>query len=125
MPEYLGFYNASYFNSIDLTQYALENGIKVKYYANYYPQGNGLAESSNKNLINILKKTVASNHIDWHIKLFNALWENQITPKVSIGNSPYCLIYGRESVLPSNLLLPSLQIAQFCSQDDESSPLHN
>ena len=74
VPKYLVFDNSSYFNSIDLTQYTLENGIKVKYYANYYPHGNGLAESSNKNLINILIKTTADNHRDWHTNLFNSLW---------------------------------------------------
>ena len=79
VPESLVFDNASYFNSIDLTQYALEKGIKVKYSANYYPQGNGLAESSNKNLINILKKTMATHHKDWHTKLLIALWADQIT----------------------------------------------
>ena len=74
------FDNASYFTSIDLRQYSLEKGIKVKYSANYYPQGNGLAESSNKNLINILKKTMATHHKDWHTKLLIALWADQITP---------------------------------------------
>ena len=37
VPKNLVFDNASYFNSIDLTQYALEKGFKVKYSANYYP----------------------------------------------------------------------------------------
>ena len=87
------FENTSHFNSIDLTHYTLDKGIKVKYSANYYPQGNGLEESSNKYLINILKKTVADSHRDWNTKLFNTLWVDKITPKVSIGNSPYCFIY--------------------------------
>ena len=68
-------------------------------------------------------KIVATHHKDWHTKLFNALWADQITPKVSIGNSPCCLVYGKEYVILPNLLLPSLQIAQSFSQDDESSPL--
>ena len=119
------FDNTSYFNYVDITYYALENGIKVKYYANYYPQGNGLVESSNKIMINILKKTMATHHKDWHTNLFNSLWVDSITPKVSIGNSPYYLVYGKEFVLPSNLLLPSLHLAHSFSQDDGSSPLQN
>ena len=43
VPKSLVFDNASYFNSIDVTQYALEKGIKKKYFVNYYSQGNGLA----------------------------------------------------------------------------------
>ena len=60
--ESLVFDNASYFYSINIIQYALEKGIKLKYSANYYPQGNGFPDSSNKNIINIPKKTVATLH---------------------------------------------------------------
>ena len=83
-----------------------------------------MEKSSNKKLINILKKTVAIHHNNIHTQLFNALWEDHITPKTSTGNSPYCLVYGKEVVLPSNLLLPSLQLDQSFLQD-ESSPLHS
>ena len=61
VPISLVFYNASYFSSIKLTEFANEKGMKLHYYANYYPQGNGLVESTNKNLIRILKKAVIKN----------------------------------------------------------------
>ena len=51
VPISLVFDNATYFSSITLTTFAHEKGIKLHYSANYYPQGNGLAESTNKNLI--------------------------------------------------------------------------
>jgi len=47
----LVFDNAFYFSSLDMNVFALEKGIKLKYSTNYYPKGNGLAESTNKNLI--------------------------------------------------------------------------
>ena len=56
MPTSLVFYNATYFPSIRLTTFVNERGIKLHYSANYYPQGNGLVESTNKKLIRILKK---------------------------------------------------------------------
>ena len=55
VPISLVFDNATYFSSIRLTAFTHEKGIKLHYSANYYPQGNGLAESTNKNLIRILK----------------------------------------------------------------------
>ena len=61
VPISLVFYNATYFYSIRLTAFANERGIKLHYSTNYYPQKNGLAESTNKNLIRILKKTVIEN----------------------------------------------------------------
>ena len=94
------FYNVSYFSSIKLTKFANEKVIKLHYSSNYYPRGNGLAESTNKNLIRILKKIVIENQRNWHIALPNALWADRFTPKNSLGVSPYTLVYGKEAILP-------------------------
>ena len=61
VPISLVFYNVSYISSIKLAEFANEKGMKLHYSANYYPHGNGLAESTNKNLIRILKKTIIEN----------------------------------------------------------------
>ena len=42
----------------------------------------------------------------------NALWADQVTLKNSLGVSPYTLVYGKESILRTNILLPSSQLAQ-------------
>ena len=49
IPDSLVFDNASYFSSIELTQFDLEKGIRIRYSANYHPHGNGLAKSTNIN----------------------------------------------------------------------------
>ena len=78
----------------------------------YYPQGNGLAESSNKILINIVKKVLEENKKNWHKKLLNALWANRLTTKRSIGISPYELVYGMEARFPSSLGIPVIKLLQ-------------
>jgi transposase InsO family protein len=118
IPDCLVFDNASYFSSLEMSEFALEKGIKLKYSASYYPQGNGLAESTNKNLIKIIKRTVAENHKNWHNALLNALWDDRVTPKAAIGNSPFFLVYGREAILPPHILLPSLQLSQKVQEED-------
>ena len=112
VPISLVFYNASYFSSINLTEFANEKGMKFHYSTNYYPQGNILAESTNKNLIRILKKTVIENQRGWQVDLPNALLTDKVTPNNSLGVSPYTLVYEKEFILPSNILLPSSQLAQ-------------
>ena len=62
VPKTLVFDNASYFSSGELNEFALENGIRLRYSSNYYPQGNGLIESINKNLLKFLKRSIAENH---------------------------------------------------------------
>ena len=89
------FDNTSYFSFIELTAFANESRIKIHYYANYYLEGNGLAESTNKNLIRILKKIVIENQRSWHLAFINALWANTFTPNNSLGVSPYTLVYGK------------------------------
>eukprot|EP00253_Pinus_taeda_P025722 PITA_25722 len=112
IPDAPIFDNASYFSSLKLTEFTIEKSIHIRYAAKYYPQGNGVAESSNKNLIHIIRKFVADNQRSWHNTLTNSLWANRVTPKLTLRNSPYFLVYGQEAILPPNITLPSLQLSQ-------------
>jgi len=75
-------------------------------------RGNGLTESTNKNMIIFLKRTATGHQMNWHLTLANAIWVDRVTPKDSLGNSPFFLVYGHESILPTHTFLPSLQLAQ-------------
>lgn len=72
----------------------------------YYPQGNVLAEFSNKSLVNIIKKLLEDNKKTWNKKLVNSLWADRLTTKKSIGTSPYQRVYGMDDVFPSSLGVP-------------------
>lgn len=109
IPISFVFDNASYFSSLKMTKFCLDKGIKMKFSNDYHQQGNGLAESTNKNLIQFLKKFVQNHQRNWHNQLSNALWADRFTPKRALGNSPYFLV---ESILPPNIFLPSIQLAQ-------------
>ena len=39
-----------------MTEFSLKRGFKLKYSANYYPQGNGLAESTIRTLSGLLNE---------------------------------------------------------------------
>jgi hypothetical protein len=60
----------------------------------YYPQGNGLAESSNKGLIKIIKILLEDNKKAWDSKLKFSLWADRVTTKRSLGISPFQLYMG-------------------------------
>ena len=85
----------------------------------YYPQGNGLAESSNKSLVRIIKKLLEENKKNWDSKLKFALWVDRVTNKKSIGNSPFKLVYGADAVFPIQLILPVAKFLQE-EQDEEN-----
>jgi len=109
--EFLVFDNASYFLSLEMSAFALEKAIQLKYSSSYYPQGNGLTELTNKKMIKIIKRMLSENHKNWHNALLNAIWDDRVTPKIVVGNSPFFLIYDREEILPPHILLPSLQLS--------------
>ena len=63
-------------------------------------------------MIPILKKNVSESQRNYHIDVPNALSEYRVTSNNSLGVSSYTLVYGKETILPPNILLPSLQLAQ-------------
>ncbi|XP_070021432.1 uncharacterized protein LOC142181311 [Nicotiana tabacum] len=61
----------------------------------YHPQTSGQAEVSNREIKQILEKTVNVNRKDWAAKLDDILWPYRTTYKTPIGASPYKLVYGK------------------------------
>jgi hypothetical protein len=98
-------------------------GIITGQSSNYYPQGNGLVESTNKTLVQILKKTVDRNQRNWHLKLTNALWASRTTLKDSTCMSPYLLVYGKEVKIPISLDFNALISMVNIEDTKESSPI--
>ncbi|XP_059066714.1 uncharacterized protein LOC131857940 [Cryptomeria japonica] len=103
--------NATNFSSAKISLFCYDHGISLSHSSDYYPQGNGQAESNNKNLINIMKKLVSENFKDWHKKLCEALWANRTSPKRAIEMSPFELVYGvgTQVALPLELAATKLQ----------------
>ena len=101
----------------------LKYGIVLSHASDYYPQGNGQAESSNKNLMTIVKKIVGDNKRSWDSKIKYALWVDRITKKASTGKSPFELVYGLEAQLPVHLTFPVYQLLQ--EFDIEETTLQN
>ena len=85
----------------------------------YHPQGNGLAESSNKSLVNIIKKLLEINKKSWNKRLVHALWADRISQKKSIGMSPFELVYGVDTVFPTSLAAPVVRLLQEASSEED------
>ncbi|CAN6681930.1 unnamed protein product [Malus baccata var. baccata] len=65
----------------------------------YYPQSNGQAESSNKILVNIIKRMVIESPEKWHERLGNTLWAYKTSKRAGTGTTPYALTFGQDAVL--------------------------
>jgi hypothetical protein len=98
-PRKINTDNVVAFRSKKMVDFCQKYQISLGHSTAYYPQGNGLAESSNKILVNIIKNLLEENKKSWHSKLVHALWADRLTNRKSIGMSPYQLVYGADVVL--------------------------
>jgi ribonuclease HI len=113
-PKRLVADNAAVFKSEALMDMCESMGIQLVHSTPYYPQGNGLAESSNKSLIKIIRKLLEENKKSWDSKLKFSLWADRVTTKKSIGTSPFKLVYGTDAIFPVQLVLP---VAKFFQEE--------
>nr|XP_009778241.1 PREDICTED: uncharacterized protein LOC104227657 [Nicotiana sylvestris] len=75
-------------------------GVCHRVATTYHPQTSGEAEVSNREIKQILEKTVSVNMKDWAAKLDDALWACRTAYKTPIGALPYKLVYGKTCHLP-------------------------
>jgi len=113
--------NAKAFTSSKLIKLCSDYNIILSHSTTYYPQRNGLAESSNKSLTRIIKKLLEENKKAWNAKLKFALWANRVSTKKSTCTSPFQLLYGTDAIFPASL--GPLVMKYLQEQNTESNPL--
>jgi hypothetical protein len=81
----------------------LEIGVDHRIATPYHPQMSGQAETSNKQIKNILQKIVNKMGRSWRSKLSEALWAYRTAYKTPTSMMPYLLVYGKTCHLPVEL----------------------
>lgn len=105
-------------------RWAFDYGIVLKFSSNYYPQGNRLAKSTNKNLLKVMQRLLDKNLKDWHTQLWFSLWPDHTRHKVALGNFPYHLVYGLEPIFLIHLKIPMLQFINTYYEEREFLEAH-
>ncbi|KAJ8510848.1 hypothetical protein OPV22_001282 [Ensete ventricosum] len=106
------------FNNAKFKAFCQSYRIQLKFSSVAHPQANGLAEVTNRVILEGLKKRVSNATTSWVDELPSVLWALRTTPKTPTGESPYSLAFGTEAVLPPEVVFPTLRIQ---SQHQEES----
>ena len=101
--------------SKEVREFAELYRIKLLNLSPYYAQANGQTESSNRTLINLIKKKISDNPKHWHRILSEALWAHRISKPSATKISPFELVYEQEAVLHVEI---SLNAVRFARQND-------
>ena len=104
--------NAKDFSLVAMSSFCFKYDIILSHSSNYYPQGNGLAESSNKSLMTIVKRIIGDNKKSWDSKIKFALWADRITKKSATGKSPFELVYGTNLTLSVHFKLQCIRLCK-------------
>lgn len=97
----------------DITQSVFDKlGTKHKTTASYHPQANGQVERMNHTLATMMSMYISSDQKNWDEMLQHICFAYNTSRQESTGFSPFFLLYGRDPILPIDLILGSLSDSQ-------------
>jgi len=109
MPSEIVCDNGKQFIGSKVTKFLEDHKIKRILSAPYHPSGNGQVESTNKTIIQNLKKRLTDAKGKWKEILPEVLWAYRTTAKSSTGATPFSFVYGAEDLIPVEVGEPSIK----------------
>ncbi|KAM1355796.1 hypothetical protein ACFX2H_029806 [Malus domestica] len=100
IPRYIITDNKKQFSNRLMDELCKKYMFKYHKSSIYHALANGLAETFNKMLCNILKKMIDRTKRNWHERINETLWVYRTTYRTPTQATPYSLVYGVEVDLP-------------------------
>ncbi|XP_064965993.1 uncharacterized protein LOC135612876 [Musa acuminata AAA Group] len=116
LPQSIVTDNGPQFAGRRFQEFCAKHRIQLRFSSVAYPQANGLAEVTNRSIIDGLKRRVSATRSAWIDELPSVLWALRTTPKTPTGESPYSLTFGTEAVLPSEVAVPTPRTTDYSEE---------
>ncbi|XP_019259750.1 PREDICTED: uncharacterized protein LOC109237819 [Nicotiana attenuata] len=104
--------NGPQFIGAKITKFLEDLKLKRITSSSYHPSTNGQAKSTNKVIIQNLKKILEVAKGKWPEELPGVLWAYRTTAKSSTAETPFSLVYGAEALIPIEVGVPTLRYYQ-------------
>ncbi|KAL2247804.1 UNVERIFIED_CONTAM: Retrovirus-related Pol polyprotein from transposon [Sesamum indicum] len=104
--------NGTQFQGRKITEWCKELKIAQHFTAVANPQANGQTEVTNQTILQHLKTRLDSKG-SWVDELPGVLWAYRTTPRTATGETPFCLVYGTEAIIPAEIGEESQRVGQY------------
>lgn len=111
--------NGRQFDNARFREFCSNFSIALRFASPAHPQANGQVEAINKIIKGTLKKKLCAKKGDWPELLPEVLWANRTTLRTSTGETPFCLAFGFEAVIPVEIGLPSHRVESYDPQQND------
>ncbi|KAL2232547.1 UNVERIFIED_CONTAM: hypothetical protein Sindi_1434700 [Sesamum indicum] len=101
------------FQGMKIMAWCRELKIQQNFTAVGNAQANRQVEVTNRTLLQYLKTKLEGAKGAWVEELPGVLWAYRTTPRITTGETPFCLVYGNEAVIPPEIGEETARVAQY------------
>ena len=105
--------NDRQFNNIKFEEFCVRYHNIHKLTSVVHPQSNEEVEVTNMTILQGLKTRIDQAKDSWANELHSVLWSYQITPRISIKETPFKLAFGTEAIILVEIGLPSTRMEHY------------
>ncbi|KAL2235091.1 UNVERIFIED_CONTAM: Ribonuclease HI [Sesamum indicum] len=118
VPRILVSDNGTQFQGKKIMAWCKELKIQQNFTAVGNPQANGQAEVTNRTLLQHLKTRLEGAKGGWVEELPGVLWAYRTTPRTATGETPFCLVYGSEAIIPAEIGEETARVTQYTEEEN-------